>query len=339
VKQTTLLHLRGRITILALSKGISLAGFSCICAILAIAMGLGAARTIVLEAQTTGLQITFSGQANDWALGSAVICTPREKIDPLLERGAGTCDARRYIERNEENLRINWNREATVVVTALSPGTLTLDVSGQSGIVDRTRILLDRSSWASVGALTFFGTTQVGFQLASGESKMLLSGSFEIRERPLWSDSTEVLKSGLIRRGESAAIVQQANGEIKMAEVFGHITPSLTDRLGVTVGVVSSPAPVSLQIGFFGATVPAQITPNWMDRALTSPLILAIAALLSILLSALQIFSNFGTALLGRAGPKQKESNQDSNEPNRVAENILTQPDVGIVQTSSPSEP
>jgi hypothetical protein len=316
-----------------------LAGIICICAILAIAMGLGATRTIVVEAQTTGLQITFSGQANDWALGNVVMCIPREKIDPSLERGAGACDARRYIEQNDEDLRINWNREASVVVTALTPGTLTLDVSGQLGIVDRTRILLDRSSWASVGALTFFGTTQVGFQLASGESKMLLSGSFEIRERPLWSDSTEVLKSGLIRRGESAAIVQQANGEIKLAEAFGHITPSPTDRLGVTVGVVSSPAPVSLQIGFFGATVPAQITPNWMDRALTSPLILAIAALLSILLSALQIFSNFGTALSRSAGPKRTKPEEDFDKPERVPEIIPTQLEVKVAQIASPSEP
>lgn len=299
-------------TILALSSGIGLVGFVCICAIAAIAMGFGATRTIVVEAQTTGLQITFSGQANDWALGEVVVCTPRIKIDPSLGRGPGQCDARRYIEAKDDNFRINWDRNATTIISAITPGTLVLDISGQSEMVDRTRVLLDRQSWESVGALTFTGTARIGFQLASGESKMLLSGSFEVREKPFWSDSTEVLKSGLLRRGESAVVLVERGGKDNMAEVFGHITPSLAERSGVTVGIVSTPGPVRLQIGFFGSTIPTQIAPSWIDRALTSPLILAIAALLSILLSALQVFGNVGTVLVGSAGLGRKEVSDDT---------------------------
>jgi len=289
-----------------------LVGFLSICAIAAIAMGFGATRTIIVEAQTTGLQITFSGQANDWALGEVVVCTPRTKIDPSLERGTGQCDARRYIEAKDENFRINWDRNANTIISAITPGALVLDISGQLGMVDRTRVLLDQQSWASVGALTFTGTARIGFQLASGEAKMLLSGSFEAREKPFWSDSTEVLRSGSLRRGESAFVVVERGGEEVMAEVFGHITPSLTERLGVTVGIVSAPGPVHLQVGFFGSTIPTQIAPTWIDRALTSPLILAIAALLSILLSALQVFGNVGTALAGSAGLKRNEVSDET---------------------------
>jgi hypothetical protein len=143
---------------------------------------------------------------------------------------------------------------------------------------------------------------------------MVLSGSYEAREKPLWSEKTEVLKSGLIRRGESAAVLAETATGATMAEVYGHITPADGDQPGFIVGAVSAPGLVFLQLGFFGATTPTQIAPNWIDRALTSPLILALAALLSVVLSAGQIVGNATAALRSATGAKKLDEVSEANE-------------------------
>jgi hypothetical protein len=279
-------------------------GLVSIIAIAAISTGLGSARTFVLEAQATGLEIVFSGQANDWALGPVVICTPSKKTTRTLERGSGQCDPRGYSEKYEDGFRINWSDGATVKVTSTTSGAIALEILKQIDIADRTRIILERESWISTGALTFLGTAQVGEQLGSGETKMVLSGNYEAREKPLWSDKTEVLKSGNIRRGESVVVYTETSAGAAKAQVYGHITPVDAGKPGFTVGLVSVPGLVFLQIGFFGAAMPTQIAPNWIDRALTSPLILALAALLSVALSAGQIMGNATAALRSATNAK-----------------------------------
>jgi len=274
------------------SLGTGLAGGVALLALLTIAVvstGVGATRTLVVEAQATGLEVTFSGHANDWSLGAVVVCTPRMQIDRTLPRGAGQCDPRRYLESEDPAFRINWNHNASVRVTTQFSGALALDIAGQTDIQDRTRIILVGENWRTTGALTFNGTAVIGNQLASGETHMILSGSFDAREKPLWSRNTEVLKSGLIRRGESATVMVQSDAGPKRAEVFGHITPNSEGHLGFDVGIVSAPGPVFLELGFFGATRPTHIAPSWVDRALASPLILALAAILSVVLSTGQL--------------------------------------------------
>lgn len=294
-------------------SGIGLAGCLSLLAIAAISLGFGSTRTFVVEAQTTGIQITFSGQANDWALGKVVVCTPRPRADPKLPRGTGVCDARGYTEEVLGDLRLVWTHDATVTVTTSSNAgqavRLVLEISGQDGIADRTRVMLDAARWAEAGALTFNGTARIGEQLASGETKMLLHGSFEAREKPVWSATTEVLKSGLLRRGEAVSVVYPGADKPAPAEVFGHITAADQGGSGFVVGLVSAPGPVWLEVGFFGAAVPTLIAPTWIDRALTSPLVLALAALLSILISALQIVVSAGKAvrdLVGQSEPRGK---------------------------------
>jgi hypothetical protein len=303
-----------RLALLALSSCIGLVGLVSIVAIAAISAGLGSTRTFVLEAQATGLNITFSGQFNDWALGPTVVCTPRAKIIRTLPRGSGKCDSRRYLEEAVESFRINWSNGASVEVTSPTPGVISLEIFEQLEIADRTRLIVERDGWMTTGALTFNGTARIGDQLASGETKMVLSGSYEAREKPLWSEKTEVLKSGLIRRGESAAVLAETATGATMAEVYGHITPADGDQPGFIVGAVSAPGLVFLQLGFFGATTPTQIAPNWIDRALTSPLILALAALLSVVLSAGQIVGNATAALRSATGAKKLDEVSEANE-------------------------
>ena len=93
-----------------------------------------------------------------------------------------------------------------------------------------------------------------------------------------------------------------------MSEVFGHITPVESGKLGFAVGVVSAPGPVFLQVGFFGAAIPTRIAPSWIDRALTSPLILALAAMLSVILSVTQVVGNAASTLRTVAAREEQKA-------------------------------
>ena len=325
---------RRRALALVFSAGGGVIGILAVIAIVAISAGIGATRTVVLEAQATGLSISFSGRINDWALGPVTVCTPMQRIDLKTERGTGQCDLRRYIEDARTNMRINWTEGASVLVTSPTSGGLVLDVTGQSDIPDRTRIILPPLSWSETGALTFSGSARIGNQLASGETGMILGGSFEVREKPLWSDNTEVLKSGLIRRGESAGVVMKDSSSEKSADIFGHITKGDPGKLGFSVGIVSAPGPVFLQLGFFGSAKPTQVAPNWIDRALTSPLILALAAVLSIVLSAGQVLSNTANVLKDIT----KEELPVADAEAALSTNETSQ-DISDAERSNPSSP
>lgn len=333
MNQAPLTLLNRRTRILFLSSGTAAFGLAATLAIFVISAGLGSVRTIVLEAQSTGVEIIFAGQTNDWALTDVTVCVPRAAIDRTLPRGRGRCDARGYTEAESPSVRINWNENASVVVTSPTPDVVVLDVTGQARIADRTRIILNRESWLNAGALTFNGWARLGEQLASGERKMILSGSYDIREKPFWSENTEVLKRGVIWRGESATIVTRAENAPKPAEVFGHITPVEAGKPGFAVGVVSAPGQVFLQIGFFGAAKPTQIAPSWIDRALTSPLILALAALLSVMLSLAQLLGNAATALyrFAREGSAPRATSPSSDDKSVAAD--------GAMQGRDTSEP
>jgi len=269
-----------------------------IVAMIVVSTGVGADRTFIVEATATGIDIRFAGHTNDWHIGQATICTPRKRVERTMPRGTGACDARRYEERRDDTLRINWSPGAEVQLSSPQPQTLVLELFGQAGWDDRTRIVIGRSEWAALGVLSFNGSARIGNQVSSGETRMVLSGTYEAREKPFWSEDTEVLKAGRIRRGESAEIVAAAADGRVPAEVFGHVAEVEPGKPGFNVGLVSAPGPVSLQIGYFGGANPASIAPTWIDRALTSPLVLALAFLLSVILSAVQFVGGIVPAIL-----------------------------------------
>lgn len=278
-----------------------------IVAMIVISTGVGADRTFIVEATATGIDIRFAGQANDWHLGQATICTPRKRIERTMPRGAGACDARRYEERRGDAVRINWSPGAEVKLSSPQPQTLVLELFGQAGWDDKTRIIIEKDERSALGVLSFNGTARVGNQVSSGETRTILSGTYEARERPFWSEDTEVLKAGNVRRGESAEIMIAGEEGRQPAEVFGHVSEVEPGKPGFNVGLVSAPGPVSLQIGYFGGANPANIAPNWMDRALTSPLVLALAFLLSVILSAVQFIGGIVPAIL-KLAPRTEEA-------------------------------
>lgn len=272
-------------------------------AIVALGLGLGAVRTFVVDASVSGLDVQFRGQTNYWDLGVVTVCVPLNKPDIRGERGDGACDLRRYSETHGE-MAIEWQDGAKAQIEVEGNNNLVLTVSGPLGLRDGTRIIIPRQNWAGIGVLSFVGETTLGQPAGSGETKLVLSGSYQVREKPVWSTRTETIKSGDLRKGESIALVQRRNGELNMAPVYGYITPALTHVGMLDVGIVSQSGQVVMQIRYFGGQTAAEISPNWIDRTLSSPLVLALAFILSMGVGAVQF------ALWSQPGGQMSASNR-----------------------------
>jgi hypothetical protein len=290
-------------------------------AIVALALGLGVVRTFVVDANVSGLDIRFQGQTNYWDLGVATVCAPLETPDFHGKRGDGSCDLRRYSEAHGE-LAVEWKDGATAQIEVEGNKGLVLTVSDQGNLRDGTRIMVPGSSWTSIGVLSFVGEATLGQPAGSGETKLVLSGSYQVREKPVWSTRTETIKSGDLRKGESIALVQRLNGEVHMAPVYGYITPGLAHANMLDVGIVSQSGQVAMQVRYFGGKTAAEIAPNWIDRTLSSPLVLALAFILSMGIGAAQfaMWTEPGGRIpvSGRAGRSTRRHFNRMRKPDHV---------------------
>lgn len=271
--------------------------------IVGLAFGLGAVRTFLIDATVRGLDITFEGQTNYWDFGPVTLCTPLEKLTLQVLRGGGACDLRRYSEQRKD-LSIEWADGSSVLVESSGQSEFILTVNGQNGLPDGTRIIVAHDNWSMIGTLSFVGNASLGRPAGSGETRLLLGASYQVREKPFGSGHTETIKSGSVRKGESVSLIRRVKYVPQLATVYGYITPSLDQPGALDVGIVSQAGQIAMSVRFFGGDAPAEIAPNWIDRTLASPLILALAFVLSLGIGAAQL--SFGTHPFGGTQPMQR---------------------------------
>lgn len=256
--------------------------------IVILSRGVGASRTIVVSAITDGMEIDFAGHSEVWDLNDVWYCVPLEKRVRSIKRGNGLCDPRGY-DQKQGTIAIHWDDGASVKLwTTLESGWV-LKVSGQAAPVDGTLIHLPETVVAKLGALSFSGAARIGEVAGSRETNLLISGSYDIREKPLFSSATETIKSGDFRRGEKVEVLNSANKESPEERVYGYLLPTSDDGQKIEVTLVSEPGEAIISVNYFGSRVPISIAPNWIDRSLASPFILALSVLLPIALTLIQI--------------------------------------------------
>ncbi|MGD9918351.1 MAG: hypothetical protein AB7U46_10040 [Paenirhodobacter sp.] len=278
------------------------AGLLAALAFVLLAAGIGSRQSFIIDAQTTGAVVTFKGSTNDWALGAATLCVPK-RMDLARARGAGPCDARRFDERNAADLRLSWPPGAVVRISSPAVGNIVLTLLSEGEWPKETRIILPDGALSRLGALSFYGHARVGQPAVSGEQDLLLAGSYEARERSLWSRNTEVLRSGELRRGESVEILRNGADGAPPANEFGHITAEAPDAPGFHVSIASEAGKPVLRLVNYGGVATTTLAPNWIDRALHNSLILALALLLPLALSVVQFLVASGRI----EGPSRRE--------------------------------
>ncbi|MEM9013355.1 MAG: hypothetical protein AAGE18_19210 [Pseudomonadota bacterium] len=190
------------------------------------------------------------------------------------------------------------------------PARLTMD-----RLPDRTVFYLTRRDWHAAGPLTFRGELTLGNDLATGETGYVLGGRYEVRQRPLLyglgTSEFATIKSGPLLRGERARIEatdardedeeQEEEEEEKRQrelQIAGSFSPAADPQLyGFHANAISAPASAVLRTSFQGARVQSLIQPNWIDRVLADPAMLAVIAIIGLFANLTQLLSIFGLLL------------------------------------------
>ncbi|MBN9890577.1 hypothetical protein [Salipiger abyssi] len=258
--------------------------------ILILVTGVLSRQSLVLDAHTRALSIEIEDRERlRWDLGRVKTCVPRKTRRLDLPRGEGLCDARIY-ENSEQDLDIYLHDGVRIDFYNPSEKGVVIVISDHDELGEEFRIWLSRERWIELGTLAFSGQPRIGYPADTNETGLLLAGSYEFRERRPFSVRTDAIKTGTFRRGESIRILEAVGGAA--VSVFGTVSPDLAMPDVLAVGLVAGPKKSELEASFISRASPAHISPNWVDRARNSPLILALLSVLSLIFAASQVLAH-----------------------------------------------
>lgn len=274
---------------------------------LLIIAGTGASKwTYHVAASTWGGTITFRGEGNDWLISRGTRCAARavpdlRAADPADDR---PCPPARFEAPQEivseviewrEGTRIHFRRappDGRLVIRALDGGT--------AGFPADSQLVIPADVWQGHGALVFTGSVRIGGDMGTGAQDYLIGGQWEARQigflTSLVRDITEVVQKGELTRGASVQVVVGAEPVIS----YGHITPAGIGDPGLEVVALSERGRLSLQVAYFGLARPILFRPDWMDRILSSPVLIALTVLLTLILMVTELLVAIFAA--GRGG-------------------------------------
>lgn len=252
----------------------------------------GANRSFLLEAESGRVELTFQVSETTWDLPGAVECAPSD-FPALPGQADPACGAAFTPVGEARDRTVTWPQDARVAVGRRADGSViftALDAT-EPALPIGTMIVVPTEEWARMGALAFTAETLIGDDMRSGVRGYLRSGRWEARESGLVTSVvrsvTEVVKQGTFASG---ALVEVLDGDLP-AKTYGHIDRSgARDTLSITL--ISEVGRTALSVRHLGVDGPILIEPDWVDIAVSSPLLLAAAVILSILASASQLFSD-----------------------------------------------
>lgn len=285
-----------------------------------------AMRSYLVEARTWGGTLKFVGGANHWMLEEALICkaleTPQAWPDAfrdndvvaeaigvgapqIAERGRveDVCPASLFEEPKQIHQEtVSWLPGARVQFVEKRDGSLVVRALSDVGddLPVGSLIVVPSEIWAEHGALTFSAVVRIGEGMGPNAQGYLVEGHWEARETgpitSLFRDITQVVKSGDLGRGASVRIIdldenlpQPKGGEPGEVVSFGHLTPLPDGDEGMGIVVLTDRGLLALEVQHFGLASPAVFTPDWMDSVSSSPVLIALAVLLTLLLTVVEL--------------------------------------------------
>lgn len=277
----------------------------------------------VIEAETRGAQIEFTGNSNAWRLDGAFWChrldVPlRTARDPDAEK-VPLCDSRVYEQDGPAIVTIQWREGDRITVRTDDIGRLEIRLDQESAVEEGKTgkpaeeqpleiradgqaetlksgdlLILNPQGWARSGALIFTGRLVIGAEMSSGQTAYLLGGRYEVRDSGLqsWLSSEDIhtILKGTLSRGEQVRVVS-AQEDRNTAASFGHITMRDEDvtKAGFRVTMASQNGDTDLEIRRHSRAQPSYVRPDWIDTLETSPLLLGLVALVTVFANLAQI--------------------------------------------------
>jgi len=267
-------------------------------ALMVAALVFGSSRSFLVEARTASLTLTFGTASgpdgtprpagDEWRLTGALACRPA----PLPRRGATDPCGAAYAPQGAPGEHIlDWAPGTTIRLRNDADGRLTIEIrAGMAarGYPDGTLLILEPAAQRRLGALTFHAAATLGEDMAAGARFYLTGGRWEAREAGRVTSMfrggvTEIIKTGDFATGARARILK--DGE--PAQVSGQVVPAPGGG-PMEVTIISEAGDTALGVRHFGVRDEVVIKPDWVDIAVDSPLLLALAAIFSLLAAAKQ---------------------------------------------------
>lgn len=268
-------------------------------ALLVIIGTVSGVRTFSIVASTMGGQITFRGESNNWVFSEATVCRLREVPDMARAEGPGdVCSARFFDAKADRDVLLEWKDGTSVAFSRNGDGGFTVKtLSDQTeGLPKGSLVIVPASAWGGHWALGFQGIVRLGGALGTGSRDYLIDGEWEARQQglamSLLRNVTEVVKAGTLTRGSIVDVVRRQDGADDWGEVvsYGHVTPASVEDPGVEVALLTERGPLALRVEYYGARQPSIFLPDWMDTVASSPVLVALAILLSFILVVIELF-------------------------------------------------
>lgn len=269
-------------------------------------------RTFLVETRTFGTTLTLRGDTNHWELQNAALCKLRSLPDhsPLSE--STYCPTLIFDVTELKSRILEWPSGSVVSVNLTPENNLQIEaISGTAPLLNRgDRIVVPSDTWKRHGALAVNGAITFGGDIGSGAKDYLISGHWQARQESLASSlfrpTMEIVKQGDLSRGASIEVWHNRwfwEGELgpDQATMFGHITPSFdADEPGMIIAAISEAARLELRLSYYGLQAAAVIRPDFLDTILTSPVLLAAAAIFGVL----ALFLELGSGLQSKSAAK-----------------------------------
>jgi hypothetical protein len=274
----------------------------------------GMSRTYIIAAETRGAMIAFEGR-NDWFLGAATLCVPREAPQ---RRGPGPsasamCDPRLYVETQDPSLMVEWPDGAEIILRREAERFFLRTETPVGALPAKTIISLPTDILEVRGALTFSGRMMIGEPIASGSRGHLIAGDYKVRESNRLSSwfgrRSDLVKSGTLTRGDVASVVLFEDGI--GASGFGLITAG--DGAHLHAVFHSSAPSAAIKIEALGVR-DAIIKPDWIDTILASPYLLVVGLFLGVIANLVSVSFDIADRLSARRAELGSSDRQDRGD-------------------------
>ncbi|MCZ0814210.1 hypothetical protein N5A93_18480 [Roseovarius sp. EGI FJ00037] len=291
--------------------------------IAAVAIAARSAHTIVLEARTTSLSISFSAGENHWRVEGPVDLCLFDAAMSEPQRLDAPCGPPLFQHAKLAGFEIQWPENATIRMSADHSGELRMMLDSAptrfEGLDGKRYLLkpgsflrMDPDTARDAGLFAFLGTASLGRPAGPNETNFIYDGNYEIRLPVnrwfLFGPERDVtIKTGALVRGHTAAIMKPGSDGFDLAEGFGHVALDRreTGDFALSAVFVSVKDSTHLEIRQWGRRGPVVIRPSWIDVTLNSPFILGFLAIAALALSGAQVFYD---ALEALTDPGDKDS-------------------------------
>ncbi|MFX0547426.1 hypothetical protein ACEWPL_017980 [Roseovarius sp. S1116L3] len=272
--------------------------------------------SIVLGAETTSLDVTFSAGENYWRVEGPVELCEFGAAGQGVHVPESACGPPLFRRTEIRGFEVKWPQGAAIRLFADHTGDMRVfldsvpahfeDLDGQKySLQPGSFVKMDPDTARNAGLFAFLGTASMGRPAGPNETNFIYDGDYEVR-LPVnrWfifgSDRDVTVKSGALVRGHTAAIMRQGQDGPVLAEGFGHVALDRRDTgdYALSAVFVSAKGRAHLEVEQWGRSAPVVIRPNWIDVTLNSPFILGFLAIAALALSGAQVFYDALEALL-----------------------------------------